>query len=95
MNNSSSWEVREKEESTDNDLIFQTLDWYNTDITNEETDLLEYTERCDINEPVTSEEIPEIVDEVIEYEPLDTDVSDNSDEESDEENYNYYNTFED
>ena len=42
MNNSSSWEVREKEESTDNDLIFQTLDWYNTDITNEETDLLEY-----------------------------------------------------
>ena len=58
-------------------------------------DLLEYIERCDINEPVTSEEIPEIVDEVIEYEPLDTDVSDNSDEESDEENYNYYNTFED
>jgi len=36
------WDIREKEESTDNDLIFQTLDWYNTDITNEETDLLEY-----------------------------------------------------
>ena len=36
------WQVREKEEGTDSDLIFQTLDWYNTDITNEETDLLEY-----------------------------------------------------
>jgi DNA polymerase delta subunit 1 len=36
------WDIREKEESTDNDLIFQTLDWYNTDVTNEETDLLEY-----------------------------------------------------
>ena len=30
------WDIREKEESTDNDLIFQTLDWYNTDITNED-----------------------------------------------------------
>jgi len=36
------WDIREKGESTDGDLIFQTLDWYNTDITNEETDLVEF-----------------------------------------------------
>jgi DNA polymerase delta subunit 1 len=36
------WDIREKEESKFNDLIFQTLDWYNTDVPNEETELLEY-----------------------------------------------------
>ena len=36
------WQSREKQENTDQDLIFQTLDWYNVDVTNEETDQLEY-----------------------------------------------------
>jgi hypothetical protein len=36
------WDIREKGESTDEQLIFQTLDWYNNDITNEETDLVEF-----------------------------------------------------
>ena len=36
------WQVREKAETIETDLVFQTLDWYNTDVTNETTDFLEY-----------------------------------------------------
>ena len=36
------WQPRERAESTDTDLVFQTLDWYNTDLVNESTDFLEY-----------------------------------------------------
>ena len=36
-----SWETREKNENGES-LVFQTLDWYNTDTENLETDKLEY-----------------------------------------------------
>lgn len=36
-----SWSVREKN-PVENELVFQTLDWYCNDIENEETSLLEY-----------------------------------------------------
>ena len=36
------WEIREKCQSTDKPLCFQTLDWYTQDIENPETDYLEY-----------------------------------------------------
>jgi len=39
---SASWEIREREISTDSPLIFQTLDWYTTDLVNDETDFTEF-----------------------------------------------------
>ena len=36
------WSVRENSFNLSEDLVFQTLDWYNEDFLNEETDKLEY-----------------------------------------------------
>ena len=38
----SPWEIRATSESTDSDLLFQTLEWYTSDVTDDETELTEF-----------------------------------------------------